>query len=59
MIEIRTFFDGWVKVDKEHATSYARKIWQKATAIKEEERVDYINKRVRGISFTREDFIND
>ena len=54
MIEIKSLFGGWKKVDKETALKYSRHIYSNATAIKD--KVSYINsERLKGIKFTEEE----
>lgn len=59
MIEIKTLFKGWIPVSKERALEYAKKLYYGIKTMKEDECVEYINtKKIRGISFTREELEN-
>ena len=50
-IEVKTFYNGWKEVSKEQAKQFVLHIIRNASAIKEEEINDYINKnKLRGIT---------
>lgn len=51
MIEIKTFFKDWEEVDEEYARAYITCIMPKMTAMKEDEKIEWIeSKRLRGIT---------
>ena len=59
MIEIKSLYGSWVKVDEAVALEYAQFLYQNILTMKKDELTDYINtKRVRGIIFTQEELEN-
>lgn len=51
MIEIKTFFKDWEEVSEEYARAYITCIMPKMTAMKEDEKIEWIeSKRLRGIT---------
>lgn len=52
MIKYKTWFHGWQEVDKQTALKLARHLFRGAVAMKAEKRIEYLNTRFKGISFT-------
>lgn len=48
MIEIKTLFNGWEKADVVRVKKWAKAVFDGATAMKEAEKIDYINSRLKG-----------
>lgn len=57
MIEVLTLFHGWTPSTKENALRWALVIWNGAVNLTESQRLDCINQRIRGISFTKSDLM--
>lgn len=55
MIEVKTLFHGWKEITKERAVAWAKNIWTGSVALTEEKKMEYINSRLRGIQFTKND----
>ena len=47
--EIKTFFSGWAETDLIHVKKWISTVWNGATALKEAEKIKYINNRLRGV----------
>lgn len=55
MIEVKTLFHGWKEITEKRAAAWAKGIYEGAIAMTEEQKIKYINSRLREIQFTKED----
>lgn len=59
MIYLLTLFNGWKEITEEEARSYAKHIFNGAIALSTDEKLECINRHLKGIQFTKEDLLED
>lgn len=56
-MQVRTYYHGWTEVSEEQARTWAKSLYYMATQYPEgfKNKTEYINSRIKGIQFTREE----
>ncbi len=50
MIKIKSLFRGWQEVSAEQARTWALNIYNNAAALKADQKTQYINERIEGVT---------